>query len=73
MAEVVFEHQNARMLVFRAAELKNGMEKAGRHIFQQEEWEVAAWNEQENAYVVMLNGDGNDMPGFLRTAGDEGP
>ena len=65
MAEVVFERLNARMLVFRAAELKNGIEKTGMHIFQQEEWAVAAWNEQENSYVVMFDGDENDMPGFL--------
>jgi len=65
MAEVVFEKQNARMLVFRAAELKDGIEKAGRHIFQHEEWAVAAWNEQGNSYVVMLNGDWKEMPDFL--------
>ena len=73
MAEVVLERQNARMLVFRAAELKNGIEKTGRHIFQQEEWAVAAWNEQENSYVVMLNGDWNAMPDFLRTVGKQEP
>ena len=72
MAEVVFERQNARMLVFRAADWKNGIEKAGRHIFQQEQWGVAAWNEQENDYVVMVGGEDSDLPGFLQTAGGEG-
>ena len=69
MAEVVFEQQNARMLIFRAADLKNGIENPRRHIFQQEEWAVATWNEQETSYVMMLNSDLNDMPGFLRTLG----
>ncbi|MEI6561768.1 MAG: hypothetical protein WCO68_06765 [Verrucomicrobiota bacterium] len=69
MAEVVLEQQSARMLIFRAADLKNGIEKPRRHIFQQEGWAVAAWNEQETSYVVMLNGDRSDMPDFLRTVG----
>jgi len=69
MAEVAFEKQNARMLVFQAADMKNGIEKGKRHIFQQEEWAVAAWSEQENSYVVIFQGDSDDMPGFLRKAG----
>ena len=69
MAEVAFEKQNARMLVFRAADLKNGIEKGKRRIFQQEEWAVAAWTEDENSYVVMFPGDSDAMPGFLRNAG----
>ena len=68
MAEVAFQKQNARLLVFRAAELKNGMEKGDRRIFQQGDWAVAAWNEQENGYVVMFEGDSDEMPGFLQTA-----
>ena len=69
MAEVAFEKESARMLVFRTAEMKNGMEKGGRHIFQFEEWAVAAWNEGENSYVVMFQGDSDEMRGFLRMAG----
>ena len=76
LAEVEFEklvrvengiESKARMLVFRAGDLKNGIEKGRRHIFQQEEWAVAAWSEEENCYVVMFQGDSDDMPGFLRT------
>jgi len=69
MAEVAFEKQNARMLVFRAADLKDGIAKGSKHIFQQEQWAVAAWSEQENSYVVMFQGDSDDMPGFLRKVG----
>lgn len=66
MAEVAFEKQDARMLVFRAADLKKGIEEGRRRIFQQDEWAVAAWTERANSYVVMFPGDSDEMPGFLR-------
>ena len=68
MAEVALEKQDARLLVFRAADWKGGIEKGTWHIFQQEEWAVAAWCEQENGCVAMFQGDVAGMPEFLQNA-----
>jgi len=68
MAEVELDKQNARLLVFRAADLKSPVDKS-EHIFQQDEWAVAILGDKENRYVVMFQGDTDDMPEFLKTLG----
>ncbi|MCX6967554.1 MAG: hypothetical protein NTZ46_07200 [Verrucomicrobia bacterium] len=69
MAEIALEKQNARLLIFRAVDLKDEIEKGKRHLFQQEEWAVAVWSEQENGYLLMFQGDVAQMTEFLESAG----
>ena len=66
LAEVLLEKRDARLIVFRTAEVKGGMEPCGWHIFQQEEWAVAVRADEERGCLVMFRGDADEMHGFLR-------
>ena len=68
VAEVELEQSNARLLIFRADDLKPQI-APGEHIFQQDEWAVAVLSDEKNSCVVMFRGDSENMPEFLKTMG----
>lgn len=70
LAEVALKLQNARLLVFHLADLKKTeIERGGWHIYQQDDWAVAVLRDEANGYVLMFEGDSDDMPGFLNAVG----
>ena len=66
VAEVALARDHALLLVFRAADIQPPMDK-GEHIFQQDGWAVATQGDDENGYVIMFQGDSDEMPVFLKS------
>jgi hypothetical protein len=69
LADVELETPTARLLVFHLADIKTELEQGRWRIFQQDDWAVAVMRDEENGYIVMFQGDSDDMPGFLSAEG----
>ncbi len=73
LAEVELKTGNARLLVFHLEDLKKERFEPGRQwrIFQDDDYAVAVTRDDANGYIVLFEGDSDDMPAFLNSFGGQ--